>query len=91
MSMSSSKQASSLLLKHFEALEDPRTSYQIEHPLPDILALTTCAVICGAETWENIEAYKRSKQAWLRTFLSLPNGIPSHDTIARVFALLEPT
>lgn len=55
------------------------------------MALTICAVICGAETWEGIEAYGHSKSAWLRTFLSLPNGIPSHDTIARVFALLEPT
>lgn len=89
--MSSSKQASGSLLRHFEALEDPRTAYLVEHPLLDIVALTICAVICGADTWEDIEVYGYSKQDWLKTFLPLPNGIPSHDTIARVFSLLEPT
>ena len=89
--MSQSKHPSGSLLTHFESLEDPRTAYLVEHPLLDIVALTICAVICGAETWEEIEVYGHSKVAWLKTFLSLPNGIPSHDTIARVFALLEPT
>jgi predicted transposase YbfD/YdcC len=81
---------SSSLLTHFAPLEDPRTAYLVEHPLIDIIALTICAVICGAETWEDIEGYGQSKMEWLKTFLRLPNGIPSHDTIARVFALLEP-
>lgn len=89
--MSQSTHPSGSLLTHFETLEDPRTAYLVEHPLIDIVALTICAVICGAETWEDIEAYGRSKLGWLQTFLSLPSGIPSHDTIARVFALLEPT
>lgn len=89
--MSQSTHPSASLLTHFETLEDPRTAYLIEHPLIDIIALTICAVICGAETWEDIEAYGHSKQDWLKTFLQLPSGIPSHDTIARVFALLEPT
>ncbi len=89
--MSFSNPPSGSLLKHFATLEDPRRAYLVEHPLLDIVALTICAVICGAETWEEIEAYGYSKGAWLKTFLSLPNGIPSHDTIARVFALLEPT
>lgn len=89
--MNSSKSPSSSLLTHFAPLEDPRTSYLVEHPLLDIVALTLCAVICGAETWEAIEAYGHSKLAWLQTFLALPNGIPSHDTISRVFALMEPT
>ncbi|MEM6253943.1 MAG: transposase family protein, partial [Cyanobacteria bacterium P01_D01_bin.156] len=44
------------LLTHFETLEDPRTAYLVEHPVLDIVALTICAVICGAETWEEIEA-----------------------------------
>lgn len=79
------------LLTHFESLEDPRRAYLVEHSLLDIVALTICAVICGAETWEGIEAYGHSKLEWLKTFLALPNGIPSHDTIARVFALLEPS
>ena len=89
--MSQSKHPSGSLLTHFESLDDPRTAYLVEHPLLDIVALTICAVICGAETWEEIEAYGHSKVTWLNTFLRLPNGIPSHDTIARVFALLEPT
>ena len=89
--MSQSTHPSSSLLTHFESLEDPRTAYLVEHPLLDIVALTICAVICGAETWEDIEVYGHSKVTWLKTFLRLPNGIPSHDTIARVFALLEPT
>ena len=89
--MSQSTSPSGSLLRHFETLEDPRTAYLVEHPLIDIVALTICAVICGAETWEDIEAYGHSKLDWLQTFLSLPSGIPSHDTIARVFALLEPT
>jgi len=89
--MSLSTNPSVSLLTHFESLEDPRTAYLVEHPLLDILALTICAVICGAETWEEIEAYGHSKLDWLKTFLSLPNGIPSHDTISRVFALLDPS
>jgi hypothetical protein len=48
------------------------------------------AVIACAESWEDIELYGRSKQAWLKTFLALPNGIPSHDTFRRVFMLLDP-
>lgn len=89
--MSSSNLPSSSLLKHFEPLEDPRVGYLVEHPLIDIIALTICAVICGAESWEDIEAYGHSKHKWLATFLELPNGIPSHDTISRVFARLEPS
>ena len=89
--MSSLKRPPGSLLTHFDSLEDPRTTYLVEHPLLDIVALTICAVICGAETWEEIEAYGRSKSDWLKTFLGLPQGIPSHDPIARVFALLEPT
>lgn len=89
--MSSSNLPSSSLLKHFETLEDPRTAYLIEHRLLDIVALTICAVVCGAEGWEDIEAYGRSKLEWLKTFLELPNGIPSHDTISRVFARLAPS
>lgn len=89
--MSLSQSPSGFLLRHFESLEDPRTAYLVEHPLLDILALTICAVICGAETWEEIEAYGHSKLDWLKTFLGLPNGVPSHDTISRVFALLEPS
>lgn len=89
--MSTFRPSSSSLLKHFESLEDPRTEYLITHQLVDIIALTICAVICGAQGWEDIEAYGHSKQEWLKTFLALPNGIPSHDTISRIFARLDPS
>jgi len=79
------------LLSHFDALEDPRTPYLVTHPLMGIIGLTLCAVICGANSWVEIENYGKSKQEWLKTFLELPQGIPSHDTIARLFAALEPT
>lgn len=79
----------SLWLKHFERLPDPRIERHKKHMLMDILVLTLCAVICGASSWESIEDYGHRQQAWLKTFLQLPNGIPSHDTIARVFSLLD--
>jgi predicted transposase YbfD/YdcC len=77
------------LLSHFSSLDDPRRAETIEHRLLDILAIAICAVICGAEGWTDIEEYGRAKQTWLERFLSLPNGIPSHDTFARVFARLD--
>ena len=81
---------SASLLAHFKTLEDPRVEYLLEHQLLDIIGLTICAVICGADSWVDIEQYGQSKQDWLSTFLTLSNGIPSHDTIARVFARLNP-
>lgn len=88
--MNPSINPSASLLKHFENLEDPRTNYLIEHKLLDIIGITICAVICGAETWVEIEEYGTSKFEWLKEFLELPNGIPSHDTISRLFAQLNP-
>lgn len=74
----------------FSELDDPRCDYKVEHNLLDILVITICAVIGCAESWEDIELYARSKEAWLRKFLSLKNGIPSHDTFRRVFTLIKP-
>ena len=56
----------------------------------DILVIAMCAVICGAEGWEGIARYGRAKHDWLKTFLRLPHGIPSHDTFRRVFCRLDP-
>lgn len=81
---------SSPLLDHFKDLEDPRVEYLVDHYLLDIIGLTICAVICGADTWVEVETYGRAKEEWLHQFLALPNGIPSHDTIARLFAALNP-
>ena len=78
------------ILTHFANLDDPRDERGKDHRLLDIIAITICAVICGAESWVDIELYGRSKQEWLGTFLSLGHGIPSHDTFARVFARLDP-
>src|ERR687884_1838106 len=74
----------------FAGLADPRETRRCDHQLIDILVIAVCAVIACAESWEDIELYGRSKLAWLRTFLALPNGIPSHDTFRRVFMLIDP-
>jgi predicted transposase YbfD/YdcC len=75
---------------HFAALEDPRLERARLHDLMDIVAIAICAVICGSEGWEDIAKYGQAKFDWLKTFLRLPNGIPSHDTFRRVFCLLDP-
>ena len=79
------------ILPFFDNLIDPRVERTKLHSLKDILALTICGVLSGCNDWEEIELYGISKERWLKTFLSLPNGIPSHDTINRVFAALNPT
>jgi predicted transposase YbfD/YdcC len=75
---------------HFADLEDPRIDRTRLHPLMDIIVIALCAVICGAEGWEDIAKYGQAKYDWLKTFLALPHGIPSHDTFRRVFCLLDP-
>jgi predicted transposase YbfD/YdcC len=78
------------LVQHFGAVEDPRCRGKIRHRLEAILVIAVCAVIACAESWDDIALYGRSKLAWLKTFLELPNGIPSHDTFRRVFMLIDP-
>jgi predicted transposase YbfD/YdcC len=77
-------------LTYFENLEDPRVERTRRHKLIDIIGIALCAVLCGCEDWEEIELFGKNKEAWLRTFLELPNGIPSHDTFNRLFAALDP-
>ena len=79
-----------LIETHFGKLKDPRALHSIEHKLIDILIITICATICGANDWEAIAQYGRTKQDWLKTWLELPNGIPSPDTFNRVLARLKP-
>jgi predicted transposase YbfD/YdcC len=74
----------------FSAIRDPRREHQRFHDLWDIIAITICAVVAGADCWPEVAAYGRCKREWLESFLELPHGIPSHDTFARVFALLDP-
>ena len=76
--------------EHFGRVQDPRIERSKEHKLIDIITIAICAVICGAEGWVDIENFGKSKKTWLRTFLELPNGIPSHDTFGRVFSLINP-
>ena len=78
------------MIAHLADLPDPRSDHTKRHLLVDIVIIAICAVICGARTWNDIEEFGKSKEAWLRTFLALPNGIPSHDTFNRVFARLDP-
>jgi len=78
------------LLDYFYDLPDPRVERTKLHKLEDILTITICAVICGAEGWNEIELFGESKAQWLGTFLELPNGIPSHDTFARVISSIRP-
>ena len=75
---------------HFASLKDPRVERTKEHNLLDILVIAICAVICGANDWEAVAEYGRDNEPWLRTFLGLPHGIPSHDTFWRVFRMLNP-
>jgi predicted transposase YbfD/YdcC len=76
-------------LIYFSQMPDPRIDRCKAHLLEDIIFITIAAVICGAETWNEIESYGESKEEWLREHLRLPNGIPSHDTFNRFFSLLD--
>jgi predicted transposase YbfD/YdcC len=75
---------------YFAELPDPRVERTKEHRLVDLLTIGLCAVICGADGWTDMETFGRAKEPWLRTFLALPSGIPSHDTFGRLFARLDP-
>jgi predicted transposase YbfD/YdcC len=78
------------LTQHFSNLRDPRIERTKEHLLLDIVVIAICALLAGADGWVAVEAFGHAKEKWLRTFLTLPNGIPSHDTFGRVFAALDP-
>jgi len=78
------------IVRHFEGLSDPRTGNAKQHIFLEILIMAICAVICGADGWSDVELFAKNKKAWLKTFLKLPKGVPSHDTFGRVFALIKP-
>ncbi len=84
------EESTNTLQSIFEGIEDPRVERTKRHQLLDIILIAILGVLCGAEGWVEIEAFGKTKEAWLNTFLELPNGIPSHDTFGRVFARIDP-
>lgn len=77
------------LMDYFATVPDPRIERSRLHPLASVLALSLCAVICGADSFVAIERFGYARAEWLKTFLDLPNGIPSHDTLGRIFSALN--
>ena len=73
-----------------DAIEDPRINRTKRHKLVDVLFITVCAVLCGAEDFVHIAEFGRVKKDWFAKWLELPNGIPSHDTFARIFTRMDP-
>ena len=84
------KKPLSALTASFRSLPDPRGDRTKHHFLVDIMAIAICAVVCGADGWTEVEDFGKIKKKWLKRFLALPHGIPSHDTFGRVFAALDP-
>jgi predicted transposase YbfD/YdcC len=76
--------------EQFGKLSDPREGRNVQHKLMDIIIIAICGVICGADGWVEVENFGRQKEEWLKKFLELPKGIPSHDTFGRVFARIDP-
>ena len=74
---------------HFGSLTDPR-QHHVDHLLLEMITIAICGVICGADNWVEIEQFGQAKADWFKKFLRLPNGIPSHDTFGRLFAVLDP-
>lgn len=77
--------------KHFNQMTDPRSGFRVHHSMVAILTITLCAVICGANNFVDIATFGEAKRQWFSTFLDLPYGIPSHDTITRFFSMLSTT
>lgn len=78
------------LRAHFAEMEDPREGNALLHKLDEVFIIAICAIVCGANHWTEVEAFGHAKETWLRTFLELEHGIPSHDTFGRVFRHLNP-
>lgn len=76
--------------KYFGSLADPRIERTKLHKLTDILFIVICATLCSMEGWEEMEDFAIERKAWLKRFINLANGVPSHDTLRRVFSKLDP-
>jgi len=78
------------LIEHFQNIQDPRVNRTKDHALIDVLVIAVCTLLCGGESFNDMEDFGEAKEQWFKTFLALANGIPSHDTFNRVFAALDP-
>src|SRR4051812_45871578 len=78
------------VLRVFSRVPDPRIESKKTHLVVDLMMITICAVMCGADDWVAVVDYAKQKEDWLKTFLKLPYGIPSHDTFGRFFSILDP-
>ena len=78
------------LIEKFATLSDPRIERTKKHSMTDILVISICGFICGVDNWVDLEEFAEIRQEWFKTFLELPNGIPSHDTFGRFYAALDP-
>lgn len=87
---SRSKRVAISLMTIIRELPDPRVERTRLHRFEDILVIALCAMICGAESFEDMERFGEAKRDWFSGFLELPNGIPSHDTFNRLFCALDP-
>ena len=76
--------------KHFRSLKDPRVVGRRKHLLADLVVITICAVICGCNDWQQIATFAKTRLDWLKKYLRLPHGVPSHDTFERVFDRIDP-
>ena len=75
--------------RHFGSFDDPRLERRKKYPLINLIFIAFCAVLCGAEDWVSITRFGKARFNWLSQFIDLTNGIPSHDTFNRVFAILD--
>lgn len=78
-------------VKITKKLSDTRVQYKVKHNMSDIVMITLLGILANANTWNEIHCFAKSHETWLKTFLELPSGIPSHDTIQRVIAMINPT
>ncbi len=88
--MKNAATVTSTLIEKFAGLSDPRIERTKKHSMTDILVLSICGFICGVDNWVDLEEFAEIRQDWFKTFLELPNGIPSHDTFGRFYAALDP-
>lgn len=75
---------------HFAVLSDPRVARTKKHLLSEIMFIAICTIVCDGDGFTDMEVFGRAKEEWLRKYLELPGGIPSHDTFGRVFSIIDP-